>query len=124
MAITHSIVVSPTGAPSRVFRAESVSFTSSVGDQNSSRAVPSDRSWLLQTMRALNGEAGAKTLAFKLVDADGVTYAVLASASVAASSELFWYGDVLVPAGWTVRAYFLSMAGGSSCNWQYTAIEQ
>ncbi len=128
MAITHSTPIKLREQDRGTFVAQSVSFTSQAGDQNSSRAVPDGKAWRLQTLRALNGEASARNLSFKLVDPDGITYAVLlpngaTPVQVAAGGELAWDGDVIVPAGWTVRAYFLAMGGGSTCNWQYTAIE-
>ena len=107
---------------------ESVSFSSVAGDQGSFRTVPNGKFWRLQTLRALNGEAGAHKMEFVLTDQDGTTHAVLvdgpsAPVSVAAGGTLAWDGDIIVPQGWRVYARFLGMTGGSTCNWQYTAIE-
>ena len=131
MATSWDIAVSPKAWEEARFgslKSESVSFTSSAGDQNSSRAVPAGKLWLLRTLRSLNGEAGAHNLGFKLVDPDGLQYATLSMSgifpqSIGAQGECCWFGDVPVAAGWTVRAYFLGMTGGSTCNWQYTVIE-
>jgi hypothetical protein len=121
LAVTHQVRINE-GSVRGHFRAESVSFSSTAGDQNSARAVPTGQLWRLQTVRALNGEGAARTVKFKLVDPDGLTYAVLHEASAAAGDDIGWVGDVLVPAQWTIRAYFLGMAGGATCNWQYTAL--
>lgn len=109
------------------FIAESVSFTSVLGDQNSFRAVPVGRAWEIYTLRARNGEAATKEIVFQLVDPDGLQYAVISPTgthmSVGTLGQCGWDGRLIIPALWTLRAYFFNMAGGSTCNWQYTGVE-
>lgn len=107
------------------FTAESISFTASSGEQNSFRAVPKGQAWRLQTMRVQNDNAtDAATVAFKLVDEDGIKYATLAEGTAeAGGGEFGWVAEseVWVPSGWTVRTYVDIVTGGSSVFWQYTA---
>jgi hypothetical protein len=110
----------------RQFRNESVSFVSSLGDNASFRTVPKNETWELQTLRAFNGEGAAREMLFLLTDADGTHHATITMSgkieSVDPSRELSWNGSVIVPSGWRIYAKWMGMAGGSSCNWQFTAV--
>ncbi|RMH67394.1 MAG: hypothetical protein D6683_17880 [Actinomyces sp.] len=118
------IATSPTDG---FFVNETVSFTSSAGDNASFRG-PGTYPWLLQTLRAFNGEGAARDMRFLLTDSDGVEHAVLSMSdvspvSVPSGDVLVWNGNVIVPPTWRIYAKWYSMAGGASCNWQYTAVE-
>ena len=115
--------------PEETFVNQSVSFVSTAGRLSSSRPVPTDRFWTLQTMRATNCEAESRAVEFLLLDHDGTTHAVLSEAAVnpvpvPPGGSLSWNGSVKVPAGWRVTARWHGMTGGGRCDWQYTAVER